>query len=69
MMDCKTKQPIRILVADDEAGILDSYRMILDATKQAADSDINDLKSKFFGGKNTKVTLSDEPEFDIFVAG
>ncbi|MCP4343204.1 MAG: EAL domain-containing protein [Desulfobulbaceae bacterium] len=65
MIDCETKQPIRILVADDEPGILDSYRMILGAAKQAANSDINDLKSRLFGGESKKTPQPDEPEFDI----
>jgi diguanylate cyclase (GGDEF)-like protein len=65
MMDCETKQPIRILVADDEPGVLDSYRMILGVAKQATNSDINDLKAKLFGGEDTKPPQLDEPEFDI----
>lgn len=64
-MDCKTKQPIRILVADDDPGVIASYRMILGAAKEATDSDINDLKSKLFGGKTTNLTQAYVPEFDI----
>jgi diguanylate cyclase (GGDEF)-like protein len=64
MMDNTTPQPIRILVADDEASILDSYRMILGNVKQAVNSEIGDLKAKLFGGKSTKAIPSDEPEFE-----
>lgn len=65
MMDYEIKQPIRILVADDEPGVLDSYRMILGGGKQSANSDIGDLKSKLFGGNSTKQPRSEDPEFDI----
>lgn len=65
-MDCETRQPIRILVADDEPGILDSYRMILGAAKQTANSDINNLKSRLFGGESKKTPQPpEEPEFDL----
>jgi diguanylate cyclase (GGDEF)-like protein len=65
MMDNKMKQPVRILVADDEAGILDSYRMVLDPVKHAAGSDISGLNSKLFGKKSTISISLDEPEFDV----
>ena len=64
-MENETKQPVRILVADDEVGILDSYRMILDADKHAVGSDIRKLKARLFGKKSTISTSLDDPEFDV----
>ncbi|TKB23117.1 EAL domain-containing protein [Desulfopila sp. IMCC35006] len=64
-MDCETNKPIRILVADDEPAILDSYRMVLDAAKPATNSKISDLKSKLFGRQTAKPSRPDGPEFDI----
>ncbi|MBU1233172.1 MAG: EAL domain-containing protein [Proteobacteria bacterium] len=64
-MDCETRQPIRILVADDDPGVIASYRMILGTAKQTTNSDIDDLKSRLFGGKNTTPPQVHEPEFDI----
>lgn len=64
-MDCETNQPIRILVADDEPSILDSYRLVLDAAKSATNTKINDLKSKLFGHETVKPPRQDEPEFNI----
>ncbi len=56
-----TPNPIRILIADDEAGIRDSYREILQPpTKKAADSKLTDLRSRLFNkGPQTRV---DDPE-------
>lgn len=65
MMDCPTNQPIRILVADDEPSILDSYRMVLDPAQPATDTKINELKSKLFGLETVKPSLQNEPEFEI----
>ena len=65
-MDCVTDQVIRILVADDEPAILDSYRMVLEGEKAPANNKINDLKSKLFGGAAaTTAQATKEPEFDI----
>lgn len=64
-MTCETNQPIRILVADDEPAILDSYRMVLDARIPATNTKISDLKSKLFGRQTAKPSQPDGPEFDI----
>ncbi len=64
-MNCETNQKIRILVADDEPAILDSYRMVLDGEKSSENKKIDDLKSKLFGGKKVKPARLDEPRFDI----
>ncbi len=64
-MDSETNQPIRILVADDEPAILESYRMVLDGGKPPVDTKINDLKSKLFGRGSVKPRRADGPEFDI----
>ncbi|TKB23493.1 EAL domain-containing protein [Desulfopila sp. IMCC35006] len=64
-MDCQTSQPIRILVADDEPTILDSYRLVLEAGKQETSTKINDLKSKLFGRESKQRPPADEPVFEI----
>jgi CheY-like chemotaxis protein len=64
-MHSKTKQPIRILVADDESAVLDAYRSVLEVKKLSGNTAVTDLKSKLFGGTGTEVTQSDEPEFDV----
>ncbi|TKB09682.1 EAL domain-containing protein [Desulforhopalus sp. IMCC35007] len=64
-MDCETNQPIRILVADDEPAILESYRIVLDSDKPANDTKVNDLKAKLFGRGAAKPSQPEEPRFDI----
>ncbi len=69
-MDSETNQPIRILVADDEPAILESYRMVLNGGAPATDTQIDDLKSKLFGRKNKRHTRVNEPEFEVvFTSG
>jgi diguanylate cyclase (GGDEF)-like protein len=64
-MHSKTKQPIRILVADDESAVLDAYRTVLEVKSQPGNTAVTDLKSKLFGDTGTEVTQSDETEFDV----
>lgn len=64
-MECKSNSKIRILVADDEPAIIESYRMILGVSKQPPNSTVNELKTKLFGPDVTKIPFSLEPEFDV----
>jgi diguanylate cyclase (GGDEF)-like protein len=64
-MHSKTKQPIRILVADDESAVLDAYRSVLETKTQSGSTAVIDLKSKLFGKTDTDANQSDEPAFDI----
>ncbi|WP_027362305.1 EAL domain-containing protein [Halodesulfovibrio aestuarii] len=57
--------PVRILVADDERAILESYRMILEGNTQYSNAAINNLKSKLFGDKRASDGRSAPPEFDV----
>ena len=69
-MDAETNQLIRILVADDEPAILEAYRMVLNGGVSSTDSQINDLKSKLFGGGSVRHTRVNEPEFEVvFTSG
>ena len=63
-MECVTDKVIRILVADDEPAILDSYRMVLEDKKAPADSRIDDLKAKLFGGAGGGSARINEPKFE-----
>jgi diguanylate cyclase (GGDEF)-like protein len=64
-MHSKTKQPIRILVADDESAVLDAYRTVLEGKKLSGNTAVTDLKSKLFGGAGTETTPSDVSAFDV----
>lgn len=64
-MENITDSPIRILVADDEPAIIESYRMILSANNQSPNNTINDLKSKLFGAENAPKPPPLQPEFDV----
>ena len=64
-MQSKVKQPIRILVADDEPAVLDAYRSILSVNTPSGNTAVADLKSKLFGDTGTKSAPLDEPAFDV----
>lgn len=64
-MNFKINQPIRILVADDEPAVIDSYRMILGIDKYIPSSKINDLKARLFGEKRKNPSQSIQPEFEV----
>ncbi len=59
------RRTIRVLVADDEAGILDSYREILLAsTLSTGSSQLIDLRARLFGGRGRAPAVPRE-EFDL----
>lgn len=64
-MQSNTKQPIRVLVADDEPAVLDAYRSVLSVKATFGNTAVADLKSKLFGGTGTEATQLDDPAFDV----
>lgn len=65
-----TAEQIRVLVADDEPQILDTYRDILQATPvEPASADLSDLRSRLFGTpKNTRTATQERFEV-VFCRG
>jgi PleD family two-component response regulator len=60
--------PIRVLVADDEAAVLDAYRRILEGVSDTAlsgDHTLEDLRATLFGGSRPTTA---RPTFDLQVA-
>ncbi|SIN80168.1 EAL domain-containing protein [Halodesulfovibrio marinisediminis] len=56
---------IKILVADDEPDILDSYRLILAPNTHSTSSAVNNLKNKLFGSSSGTPSCQPEPSFDV----
>jgi len=60
-----TPKPIRILIADDEAGIRDSYREILQPPRnKAANEKLTDLRARLFN-KAPKTSVDDLEQFEL----
>jgi diguanylate cyclase (GGDEF)-like protein len=69
-MNTTIAQPIRILIADDEAGIRDSYREILQAPeKRLADARLSDLRARLFAGGARQASADHQDEFDLTLCG
>jgi len=65
------QHPIRVLIADDEPGVIDAYRSILDANKvdagKGGSNAMEDLRSKLFGGSKSKPDKA-EQSFEVTYA-
>ncbi|MEN6489761.1 MAG: diguanylate cyclase, partial [Smithella sp.] len=60
-----TPDPIRILIADDEAGIRDSYREILQSQRdKVVNQRLSDLRSRLFN-KASQIQSDDSEVFDL----
>jgi hypothetical protein len=66
-MNESIRQPIRVLVADDEPAVLDAYRSILGsgpATSGDTSNALQDLRAKLFGGSSAARPAQDEFELE-----
>ncbi len=69
-MSTVSPQAIRVLVADDEPGVRESYRDILDApTPRAGASDLADMRARLFGGGQAPAAAARESFELVYCAG
>ncbi len=65
-MSAAQHTPVRVLVADDEAAVRDSYRDILKPRNTPATGGLDEMRARLFG---TRQPAADTQRFDLTLCG